>query len=92
VLAVLASPQERILGLELAHGGHLAHGMKLNFSGKLYEAHAYGVDPQTHRIETEAVRAKAREIQQTVLIAGWSALSAPARFAAFRAIACRQGS
>src|SRR6185295_7872538 len=47
VLAAIASPGDRILGMDLAAGGHLTHGMKLNFSGKLYEAHAYGVDPDT---------------------------------------------
>ncbi|MHB1235661.1 MAG: PLP-dependent aminotransferase family protein, partial [Microbacteriaceae bacterium] len=50
VLAAIAMPGDTILGLELAHGGHLTHGMKLNFSGKLYNATAYGVDPQTFRI------------------------------------------
>ena len=49
----------RILGLELAHGGHLTHGMKINFSGKLYDVAAYGVDPTTFRIDMDVVRAKA---------------------------------
>src|ERR1700712_4566957 len=68
VLAAIATPGDRILGLELAHGGHLTHGMKLNFSGKLYEAHAYGVDPQSFRVDMDVVRAKARELKPKVLI------------------------
>ena len=56
VLAAIATPGDRILGIELAHGGHLTHGMKLNFSGKLYEPHAYGVDPETSRVDMDVVR------------------------------------
>ena len=51
VLAAIATPGDRILGLELSHGGHLTHGMKLNFSGKLYESHSYGVDPKTYLVD-----------------------------------------
>ncbi len=91
VLAAIASPGDRILGLELAHGGHLTHGMKLNFSGKLYEAHAYGVDPQSCLIDMDIVREKAIEIKPQVLIAGWSAYSRQLDFAAFRAIADEVG-
>ncbi len=91
VLAAIAAPGDRILGLELAHGGHLTHGMKLNFSGKLYEAHAYGVDPETFRVDMAAVRAKALEIRPQVLIAGWSAYPRQLDFAAFRAIADEVG-
>jgi len=91
VLAAIAQPGDRILGLELAHGGHLTHGMKLNFSGKLYEAHAYGVDPQTYRIDMDVVRAKALEVRPHVLIAGWSAYSRQLDFEAFRAIADEVG-
>ena len=87
VLAAIAKPGDRILGLELAHGGHLTHGMKLNFSGKLYEAHAYGVDPDTGLIDMDVVRAKALEVKPHVLIAGWSAYPRELDFAAFRAIA-----
>jgi glycine hydroxymethyltransferase len=91
VLGAIASPGDRILGLELAHGGHLTHGMRLNFSGKLYEAHAYGVDPLTFRIDMDAVRQKALEVRPRVLIAGWSAYSRQLDFAAFRAIADEVG-
>jgi glycine hydroxymethyltransferase len=91
VLSAIASPGDRILGLELAHGGHLTHGMKLNFSGKLYEAHAYGVDPKTYLVDLDVVRAKARELRPKVLIAGWSAYPRQLDFAAFRAIADEVG-
>ena len=50
------APATASSGLELAHGGHLTHGMKLNFSGKLYEAHAYGVDPETFLVDMDVVR------------------------------------
>src|SRR5947199_7742900 len=60
-MMALLTPGDRILGLELAHGGHLTHGMKINFSGKLYQVCAYGVDPQTFRIDMDAVRAAALE-------------------------------
>ena len=91
VLAAIAKPGDRILGLELAHGGHLTHGMKLNFSGKLYEAHAYGVDPDTGLIDMDVVRAKALEVKPHVLIAGWPAYPRELDFAAFRAIADEVG-
>ncbi len=91
VLAAIAKPGDRILGLDLAHGGHLTHGMRLNFSGKLYEAHAYQVDEQTSLIDMDAVRAKALEVRPHVLIAGWSAYPRQLDFAAFRAIADEVG-
>ena len=91
VLSAIASPDDRILGLELAHGGHLTHGMKLNFSGKLYEAHAYGVDPETYQVDMDVVRARAIEVQPKVIIAGWSAYPRQLDFAAFRAIADEVG-
>jgi glycine hydroxymethyltransferase len=91
VLSAIAQPGDRILGLELSHGGHLTHGMRLNFSGKLYEAHAYEVDPETMRIDMDAVRAKALEVRPKVLIAGWSAYPRQLDFAAFRAIADEVG-
>jgi glycine hydroxymethyltransferase len=91
VLAAIASPGDRILGLELAHGGHLTHGMRLNFSGKLYEAHAYGVDPNTMLVDMDAVREKALEVRPRVLIAGWSAYPRQLDFAAFREIADEVG-
>lgn len=91
VLSAIANPGDTILGLELAHGGHLTHGMKLNFSGKLYNVAAYGVDPETFRIDMNVVRDKALEHKPTVIIAGWSAYSRQLDFAAFRAIADEVG-
>ncbi|MCW2685188.1 MAG: glyA [Mycobacterium sp.] len=87
VLAALMSPGERLLGLDLANGGHLTHGMRLNFSGKLYETGFYGVDPTSHLIDMDAVRAKAREFRPKVIIAGWSAYPRTLDFEAFRSIA-----
>ena len=91
VLMALANPGDRILGLELAHGGHLTHGMRLNFSGKMYEAHAYGLNPETFLIDMDIVRERALEVKPAVIIAGWSAYSRHLDFAAFRAIADEVG-
>ena len=91
VLHALAQPGDTILGLELAHGGHLTHGMKLNFSGKVYNATSYGVEPDTFLIDMDKVRDKALEHKPTVLIAGWSAYPRHTDFAAFRAIADEVG-
>ncbi len=91
VLHALIRPGDTILGMELAHGGHLTHGMKLNFSGRLYNVAAYGVDEQTHQIDYDALRAKAIEAQPKVLIAGWSAYPRHLDFAAFREIADEVG-
>jgi glycine hydroxymethyltransferase len=91
VLSAIATPGDRILGLALDQGGHLTHGMKLNFSGKLYEANAYGVDPDTNLINMETVRERALEVRPQVLIAGWSAYPRQLDFAAFRSIADEVG-
>src|SRR5690606_3385353 len=91
VLSAIAEPGDRILGLDLSHGGHLTHGMRLNFSGKLYEAHAYGVDSETYRIDMDIVRDRALEVRPKVIIAGWSAYPRELDFAAFRAIADEVG-
>jgi glycine hydroxymethyltransferase len=91
VLSTIAEPGDRILGLELAQGGHLTHGMRLNFSGKLYEAHAYGLDLETMRIDMDVVRERALEVKPQVIIAGWSAYPRQLDFPAFRAIADEVG-
>jgi len=91
VLSAIAQPGDTILGLELAHGGHLTHGMRLNFSGKLYNVASYGVDPQTFRVDMDVVREKALEHKPKVIIAGWSAYPRHLDFAAFRAIADEAG-
>ena len=91
VLHALAKPGDTILGLELAHGGHLTHGMKLNFSGKVYNPVAYGVDPETFTVDMDVVRKLAHEHKPAVIIAGWSAYPRQLDFAAFRAIADEVG-
>lgn len=91
VLHAIASPGDTILGLELAHGGHLTHGMKINFSGKVYNATAYGVDPNTFLIDMDNVRDLAKQHKPKVLIAGWSAYPRHIDFAAFRDIADEVG-
>ncbi len=91
VLHAIAQPGDTILGLELAHGGHLTHGMRLNFSGKVYNATAYGVDPETFLIDMDKVRDAAKEHKPAVLIAGWSAYPRQLDFAAFREIADEVG-
>ena len=91
VLSAIAEPGDTILGLELAHGGHLTHGMKLNFSGKLYNVVHYGVDPETFLIDMDVVREKALEHKPKVIIAGWSAYPRTLDFAKFREIADEVG-
>ena len=66
-------PGDRILGMKLDQGGHLTHGMKLNFSGRLYEVHAYGVREDTERIDYDALEAQAAEVRPKVIVAGASA-------------------
>ena len=66
-------PGDRILGMNLAHGGHLTHGMALNFSGKLYEVHAYGVRQDTERIDYDAMEAQARKVRPKLIVGGASA-------------------
>src|SRR5262245_11781560 len=66
-------PGDRIMGMNLAHGGHLTHGMALNFSGKLYEVHAYGVRQDTERIDYDAMETQAREVRPKLIVGGASA-------------------
>jgi glycine hydroxymethyltransferase len=91
VLHAIAQPGDTILGLELAHGGHLTHGMKLNFSGKVYNPVAYGVDPETFLVDMDVVRKLAHEHKPAVIIAGWSAYPRQLDFAEFRKIADEVG-
>ncbi|MEU7315669.1 serine hydroxymethyltransferase [Streptomyces sp. NPDC007083] len=83
----LLKPGDTILGLDLAHGGHLTHGMKINFSGKLYNVAAYKVDEQTGRVDMDEVERLAKEHRPQLIIAGWSAYPRQLDFAAFRRIA-----
>ncbi|HEX9043828.1 MAG TPA: serine hydroxymethyltransferase [Candidatus Limnocylindrales bacterium] len=66
-------PGDRVLGMSLAHGGHLTHGSPVNFSGKLFEIHAYGVDPETERIDYDALEAQAKDVRPKLVVAGASA-------------------
>ena len=91
VLHALADAGDTILGLSLAHGGHLTHGMRINFSGKNYHATAYGVDETTMRVEMDQVREAALRERPRVIIAGWSAYPRHLDFEAFRAIADEVG-
>ncbi|KAB1660257.1 serine hydroxymethyltransferase [Pseudoclavibacter chungangensis] len=91
VLHAIARPGDTLLGLSLDHGGHLTHGMKINFSGRLYDIAAYGVDPETSRIDLDEVRRLAHEHKPKVIIAGWSAYPRQLDFAAFREIADEVG-
>lgn len=91
VLHAAARAGDTIMGLSLAHGGHLTHGMKINFSGRLYNVVAYEVDPETMRIDMDEVRELALEHRPKVIIAGWSAYPRTLDFAAFRSIADEAG-
>ena len=87
VYLALLNPGETILGMSLAHGGHLTHGAKVNFSGKLFHAVQYGIRAETGQIDYEEVEALAREHRPKVLVAGFSAYSRILDFERFRAIA-----
>jgi glycine hydroxymethyltransferase len=80
-------PGDRILGMNLAHGGHLTHGMALNFSGRLYEVHAYGVRQDTERIDYDAMEAQARDVRPKLIVGGASAYSRTWDFERMAAIA-----
>ncbi len=83
----LLEPGDTILGMDLAHGGHLTHGHKLNFSGKLYRVVSYGVKPDDERIDYDQVARLAEEHKPKMIIAGASAYPRIIDFARFRAIA-----
>ncbi|MGH2561783.1 MAG: serine hydroxymethyltransferase [Thermomicrobiales bacterium] len=82
---------DRILGLSLQEGGHLTHGLGVNFSGRLFEAHFYGVDPATGLLDYDAVLARAKEVRPKAIISGYSAYSRFMDFERFRAIADEVG-
>ncbi|WP_410574816.1 serine hydroxymethyltransferase [Amycolatopsis sp. cmx-4-61] len=90
MFAVL-KPGDTILGLDLAHGGHLTHGMKINFSGKLYNVVAYHVDKETGIVDLAEIERLAVEHEPKLIIAGWSAYPRQLDFAEFRRIADRVG-
>ncbi len=81
------TPGDRILGMRLDHGGHLTHGLSVNMSGKWFEAHGYGVNPETETIDYEALERQAAEVRPKLLIAGGSMYSRIIDFERFAAIA-----
>ncbi|MFF3000468.1 serine hydroxymethyltransferase [Streptomyces sp. NPDC057950] len=87
----LLKPGDTIMGLNLAHGGHLTHGMKINFSGKLYDVVAYHVDEESGRVDMAEVERLAKESRPKLIVAGWSAYPRQLDFAAFRRIADEVG-
>ncbi|MGN6372052.1 MAG: serine hydroxymethyltransferase [Solirubrobacteraceae bacterium] len=91
VYHALLQPGDTIMGLSLAHGGHLTHGMKINVSGRLYDIAAYEVDAHTSTIDMDEVARIAREHQPKLLLAGWSAYPRQLDFARFREIADEVG-
>ena len=91
VLAAIAEAGDTILGLDLGHGGHLTHGMRLNFSGKLYKVVAYHTNVETGYIDMDEVESLAKEHKPRVIIAGWSAYPRQLDFAHFRRIADEVG-
>src|SRR5215211_3280087 len=87
----LFQPGDTIMGLALAHGGHLSHGMKINVSGRLYDIAPYEVAPDTYLIEMDEVERIAKERRPKLLLAGWSAYPRILDFERFRAIADEVG-
>lgn len=91
VYFALLQPGDRILGLNLAHGGHLTHGMKINISGKYYEAHSYEVNEKTMQLDYDDVLARAKDVRPKMIVAGASAYPRKLDFKRFREIADEVG-
>ncbi len=91
VYMALLQPGDTILGMSLAHGGHLTHGAKVSFSGKFYHAEQYGIDTTTGLIDYDALEAQAVACKPKMIIAGFSAYSRHLDFARFRAICDKVG-
>ena len=91
VYQALLEPGDKLMGLSLAHGGHLTHGMRLNVSGKLYDIVAYEVSPETHLLDMDEVERLAKEHRPKMIVAGWSAYPRFQDFARFREIADEVG-
>ena len=87
VFLALLNPGDKILGMSLDHGGHLTHGSKVNFSGKIYESYSYGIDPETGDIDYAQVEALAKEHKPKLIICGFSAFSGILDWARFKDIA-----
>lgn len=86
VYLAFLKPGDKILGLDLSHGGHLTHGAKVNSSGKLYESHFYGLNPETELIDYDQLREKALEIKPQIIVSGASAYPRIIDFARIREI------
>ncbi|NGY64565.1 serine hydroxymethyltransferase [Lentzea sp. NEAU-D13] len=86
-MAAVLQPGDTIMGLDLAHGGHLTHGMRINFSGRLYNVVAYHVDRSSGRVDMAEVERLTLESRPKLIIAGWSAYPRQLDFAEFRRIA-----
>ena len=91
VYMALCEPGDTVLGMSLAHGGHLTHGSKVNFSGKIYNALQYGLNPETGEIDYDEVEALAREHKPKMIVAGFSAYSRVVDWQRFRDIADEVG-
>ncbi|HEY6399197.1 MAG TPA: serine hydroxymethyltransferase [Solirubrobacteraceae bacterium] len=91
VYHALLQPGDTMMGMELAHGGHLTHGMKINVSGRLYDIAPYQVDRETSRIDMDEVERIAKERRPKMILAGWSAYPRVLDFERFRAIADEVG-
>lgn len=91
VMLACLQPGDAILGFDLSHGGHLTHGSPVNFSGKLYQAHFYGVEKETGLIDFDKIRDTARKVKPKMLIAGASAYARDWDYATMRAIADEVG-
>jgi glycine hydroxymethyltransferase len=91
VYFAVLSPGDRVLGLSLDHGGHLTHGLKVNFSGKLYEFHHYGVSRETMMVDYDDVLARAKEVRPKLIVCGGSAYPRIVEADRFRAIADEVG-
>ena len=91
VMTALLEPGDTILGLDLAHGGHLTHGMRINFSGRLYKVAAYHVRESDSLVDMDEVERLAAEHRPKMIIAGWSAYPRQLDFARFRRIADEAG-
>ncbi len=87
VFLACLQPGDSILGFDLSHGGHLTHGSPVNFSGKLYKPHFYGVSKETGYIDYEAMESKAREVKPKMIICGASAYSRDWDYARIRKVA-----
>jgi glycine hydroxymethyltransferase len=86
-MMALLDPGDRVLGMRLDHGGHLTHGMKLNFSGKLYDIVAYGVRDEDSRVDMDELQRIAEETRPKLILGGWSAYPRQLDWARFREIA-----